>query len=124
MSIADHWAGLLLFAGLVLAIAVFGLSVSGQFPAEHRKPELKGPLGRLIIAGSILVVAMAAVRAVWLAAVGLPVPAAIIGAGAAALAAPLVLQLLSDGVVDGRVGLIAMAGLVCVLAVVNDFVHT
>lgn len=124
MSIADHWAGLLLFAGHVLAIAVFGLSVSGQFPAEHRKPELKGPLGRVIIAGSMLVVAMAAVRAVWLAAVGLPVPAAIIGAGAAALAAPLVLQLLSDGVVDGRVGLIAMAGLVGVLAVVNDFVHT
>lgn len=123
MSLASHWAGLLVFVGLVLVIAVFGLSVSGQFPAEHRKPELKGTLGPVIIAGCSLVVVIAAVRAVWLAAVGLPVPAAIIGAGAAALAAPLVLQQLPDGVVDGRAGLIAMAAFIGAMAFLNDFVH-
>lgn len=113
---AVNWPGLVLFSGLVLVIALFGLSLSGHFPAEHRKPDLQGRLGRLVLVVAILAVALAAAKAIGLATGGLPAPVAIIGAGAALLAAPLVLQRLPDSFVDSRAGLVSLAALATALA--------
>lgn len=106
---AVNWLALLLFAAMVLTIAVFGLSLSGHFPAEHRKPELRDRLGRLIIVVCILAVALAAAKAIGLSMALLPPPVAIIGAGLALLAAPMVLKHFPDKFVDGRIGLVALA---------------
>ena len=113
---AINFGALALFSTLVLVIAVFGLSLSGHFPAEHRKPGMQGPLGRLILVGCIITVALSASIAIGLALGRLPPPAAIIGGGLALLAAPLVLQRLPDAFVDGRRGLLTLAALAAALA--------
>lgn len=112
---AVNWLALLLFAAMILTVAVFGLSLSGHFPAQHRKPELQDRLGRLIVVACILAVALAAAKAIGLSMALLPAPVAIIGAGLALLAAPLVLQRFPDNFVDGRTGLITLAAFASVL---------
>ncbi len=112
------WVGLLLFATQLLVIAMYGLCFSGHFPAEHQRPELKEWPGRVVLAASILVIAVCAAQALGFALHRLPVAAAIIGAGLALLCAPLVLQSLPDSFVDGRRGLAALAAVAAGLAYV------
>jgi len=49
--------GLLLFMGLLLALALYGLAASGQFPYEHRAAPLRSAVGRLVLFGSMSVAA-------------------------------------------------------------------
>ena len=41
-----YWPQLLLFMGAMMLIALYGLTVSGHFPAEFRGETLKGRLRR------------------------------------------------------------------------------
>jgi hypothetical protein len=109
---------LALFAAQVMAFALFGLTVAGHFPAERRNPDLRTPLGSLLIGAAMVVAAVATTKAVGLALSRLPLYAAVLAGGAALLAAPLVLTAFPDGFINGRVGLITFAALAAALAVV------
>jgi hypothetical protein len=104
------WLALVLFTGLVLAVAVLGLTLAGHFPAERRVADLDSAMGRAVLVGSTAVAALAAAKAIGVAWAGLPPAASVIGAGAALLAAPIVLQQFPDSIVDGRRGLVMFAG--------------
>lgn len=107
---------LLLFIMLVLALSLHGLAAAGHFPRERRSPALRSTLGTLILFGSLtiaLVCLAAGLTAAWQ---RIPWYAAVIGAGAVALLAPLVLQLFSDKFVDSRSALIGFAGAAALLA--------
>ncbi len=114
-----HWPSLLLFSALILAAAMFVLTAAGHFPAEHRSPILRTPAGRALLWTSIATVALAtatSVVAVWS---RLPLYAMIITAGFAILVAPLCLQALTDDIVDGRLGLIALAAITSAVAALS-----
>jgi hypothetical protein len=110
---------LLVFMALVLILALYGLTVSGHFPAEFREPDLKTGSGNAIIWGSIALSALTAFVTLALAWYRLPLAPAIIGGGAMILFAPLLLQPLPDSFVDGRQGLIIFAGLGAALALLG-----
>lgn len=93
---------LMLFMALVLVICVAILAVSGHFPQEYRGKALTGPVGRLILWGTILVIAGSGLLAVLLAYASVPWYAAVIGGGLMVLVAPFVLQPFGDGFVNGR----------------------
>ncbi len=112
---AVNWLALLLFAALIVTIAMFGLSLSGHFPAPQNR-QLKDWPARALIICSIIVVAFCTAKALGLAMGRLPAPIAIIGAGAALLVAPLILKSLPDSFVDGRRGLVTLAGVAAFLA--------
>lgn len=114
---AINWPALALFAALMLTIAMFGLSYSGHFPAEHQAEKFKTLPGRLVMVGTVLVIAICAAKMLGLAIAHVPPPAAIIAGGAALLVAPLVLQNFPDSFVDGRRGLIALAAAAALLTV-------
>ncbi len=114
---AVNWPALILFSALVLSVSMYGLSFSGHFPAEQRPAELQGPAGQAILGGTGVAVAICAFLTLRLAWLAVPVPLAIIGAGGALLAAPLVLQMFPDRFVDGRSGLMVLAGVSAVLVV-------
>jgi hypothetical protein len=102
----DALVPLALFTLLLLSLSLYGLAASGQFPREHRAPELASAAGAMILFGSIavaLVCLAAGVVAAWRT---LPWFAAIIAGGAALLAAPLLLRLLPDRFVNGRGALV------------------
>lgn len=113
---AVNWPALILFSALVLSVSMYGLSLSGHFPADQRPADLRGPAGQAILGGTGMAVAICGLLALRLAWLAVPVPMAIIGAGGALLAAPLVLQMFPDKFVDGRGGLMALAGASAVLA--------
>jgi hypothetical protein len=102
---------LLLFTLLMFAAALYGLAALGHFPRSTRDPSA------VILWGSIAAVALsigiAAVAAWWL----IPWYAAIIAAGVAILVAPLMLQHLSDGFVDGWRALTCFSSAALALAV-------
>jgi hypothetical protein len=116
MLSTDAVLPLVLFVALVLALSLHGLAASGQFPREHRAAALRSPPGAMILFGSIAVALICLVAGVGGAWRLLPWYAIVIGAGAAFLAAPMVLRTLPDSVVDGRGALIAFAGAGVVLA--------
>jgi hypothetical protein len=97
---------LALFMALVLVLALYGLTVSGHFPEEHRAASLKTVGGRLLLWGTIALCAALTIAALAFAWQQLPAPAAIIAGGAMVLIAPLLLQPLPDSFVNGRRGLI------------------
>ena len=116
MSVA--WLpALCLFVALLLAIALFALAVSGHFPAEQRSAPMRTRAGQIILRVSVPVVGLATAYAIVFAVGRLPWPAAIIGGGSAVLAAPLILQQFPDSFVNGRRGLVVLAGLAAALAV-------
>lgn len=117
---AINWGVAGIFTAMILVIAMFGLSLSGHFPLKNQKPELQDRLGRLVLIGSILVVALAAAKAMGMAIGTLPGPIAILCAGAALLAAPIVLKLFSDAFVDGRRGLIGLAVIASMLSILAN----
>jgi hypothetical protein len=102
---------LALFMGLILSASLHGLAVSGHFP---RRPE--GP-GSILLFGSTALVIAGVVAGITAALRLVPWYAAIIGGGACILAAPLLLQCLSDRFVDGKGALLVFAGVSAIFAV-------
>ncbi len=111
-------ADLAVFMGLVLVLSLYGLTVSGHFPAEHRAEALRSGIGALLLWGtlalSLALIAIAVLFAAW----RLPVYASVIGGGAMLLIAPLLLQPFPDTFVNGRSGLVAFATLGLGLALI------
>ncbi|MGD9768517.1 MAG: hypothetical protein AB7U62_12815 [Pseudolabrys sp.] len=97
------------FAALLLAAALYVLSLSGHFPAEHRGAALSGVTGNMLMVFTALVVAAAVVGGVIIAWSSLPFAVLVIAAGAGTLAAPLILTNFPDAFVNGRGALIAFA---------------
>lgn len=97
------------FAALLLAAALYVLSLSGHFPAEHRGAALRGVAGIILMAFTALVVAAAVIGGVIIAWSSLPFAVLVIAAGAGTLAAPLILTNFPDAFVNGRGALIAFA---------------
>lgn len=108
---------LLLFMALILVLALYGLTVAGHFPHEHRGAALRTAAGALVLWGSLALAAALTGLAGVLAWQRLPLYAAVIGGGAMLLAAPLVLQPFPDSFVNGRRGLISLAALAAIIAV-------
>jgi len=107
---AFPWGELALFMSAVALLALYGLTVSGHFPAEFRATELKTAIGAMIIWVTLLAAILAAVIAIAAALRILSWSAIIIGGGAMLLLAPLLLQPLPDRFVNGRSALVAFAG--------------
>jgi hypothetical protein len=116
--IATIWPALLLFVMLVLSVSLYGLTVSGHFPGEHRGAALRTGGGAAILWGTMATTAVAALFSVAFAARTLPWYVAIISGGGALLIAPLLLQPLPDAFVDGRRGLLTFSALAILLAAV------
>lgn len=108
---------LVVFAALVLVLSLYGLAVAGHFPVEHRAPVFRAGSGAAILWGTIALAVVALLAMLHLAWMRLPLYAAVIGGGAMLLAAPLVLQPFPDSFVNGRRGLLILAGLAGALAV-------
>ena len=113
---------LCVFMGLVLAFALFGLTASGHFPAEHRSAGLRTGLGRMVLWVSIACAVVVLAAALLIAIERLPLYASVIGGGAMVLVAPLILQGFPDTFVDGRSGLVAFAGIGICLAAVSRLI--
>jgi hypothetical protein len=111
---------LTLFMALVLVLSLYGLTVSGHFPAEHRSPSLSTPVGRLLLWGTLTLSAALALVLIQFAWRHVPLYAAAIGGGAMLLAAPLLLRPLPDSFVNGRRGLLVFAGLALCLALIAE----
>jgi hypothetical protein len=95
---------------------MYVLAVSGHFPREHRSSAWRARGGAFLIWSSMAITAVAALFGVVIALRILPWYAAVIGGGAAILAAPLLLQAFPDRIVDGRQGLFALTVLSAALA--------
>ena len=109
---------LTLFMGLVLVLSLFGLTVSGHFPQEHRAASLRTGTGMLVLWGTIAVCCALTLAAAVFAWQRVPPYAAVIGGGAMVLFAPLLLQPFPDSFVNGRRGLLIFAGIAAGLAVI------
>jgi hypothetical protein len=107
-----------LFMALVLVLSLYGLTVSGHFPEEHRSPSLRAGSGPLLLWGTIALCGMLTLAALVFAWQRVPIYAAVIGGGAMVLAAPLLLQPFPDSFVNGRPGLLTFAGLAAGLVLV------
>ncbi|MCL4766911.1 MAG: hypothetical protein KJZ80_11795 [Hyphomicrobiaceae bacterium] len=112
-----YWPELLLFMAAVLLVALYGLTVSGHFPIEHRAERLKSASGATLMWGTMTAAAIAGLIAVAFAWRLIPWYAAVIGGGGMLLFAPLLLQPLPDSFVNGRRGLVAFAGASALLAI-------
>ena len=100
---------LAVFMALVLVLSLYGLTVSGHFPEEHRAASLRTGGGPGCCCGArIALCAALAVSALAFAWQRVPLPAAVIGGGAMVLIAPLLLQPLPDSFVNGRRGLLTL----------------
>jgi hypothetical protein len=100
---------LTLFIVGVTLLALYGLTVSGHFPAAARRKELQTSIATVAIAGTLLTSAVATVIVMAIAVHALPWPLIIIGGGAALLVSPLLLRALPDAFVDGLAGLLTFA---------------
>jgi hypothetical protein len=110
ITLTTGWSALL-FAALVLAVALYALSLSGHFPSEHRGAALRGASGTVFIgitAALALVSLAGGLGAGWH---KVPWYALVISGGAALLAAPLVLMKFPDQFVNGRGALAAFSGI-------------
>jgi hypothetical protein len=103
------WVELLLFMAAVALLALYGLSVSGHFPADLRAAEFRAGLGAITMWITIAIAGLATVVVIGAAWSVLPWYAAAIGGGAMLLIAPLILQAFPDRFVNGRSALIAFA---------------
>jgi hypothetical protein len=103
------WPALVVFVALVLSVSLYGLTVSGHFPSEHRGETLRTASGAAVLWLTLLICAAATAYAVAFASRTLTWYVAVLGAGGALLVAPLLLQPLPDSFVNGRRGLITFA---------------
>lgn len=101
-----EWPALAVFVALVLSVSLYGLTVSGHFPSEHRGEMLSSAADNVVLWLTLLICAAVAAYAVAFASRTLPWYAAVLGAGGALLVAPLLLQPLPDSFVNGRRGLV------------------
>ena len=115
-------AELSVFMGLVLVLALYALTVSGHFPAEHRDPSLRTGVGRAVLWVTLAIACLLALAAIAVAWRGLPLYASVIAAGAMLLVAPLLLRPLPDSFVNGRGGLIALTTIGAALALLAHHV--
>src|SRR5262249_59648106 len=90
---------LVVFIALVVSAVLTALAASGHFPPEHRASSLRSGAGRAILFGACVVSALSLVVGAATAWHVLPWSAAVIGAGAAMLAAPPPLRPLPDALV-------------------------
>jgi hypothetical protein len=104
-----QWLELSLYTVSVAFLALYGLTVSGHFPAELRAPQLKTRPGAAILWLTLAATCLAVVMVAWVASTALHWTAIVIGGGAMLLAAPLLLRLFPDRFVDGLSGLVAFA---------------
>jgi hypothetical protein len=111
-----NWPQLLLFMGATMLIALYGLTVSGHFPARFRSEALKGGSGAITLWGSIAIAALATGLTLLKGWQTLPWTAVVIGGGAMLLFAPLVLRPLPDSFVNGRQGLLLFSAGATLLA--------
>jgi hypothetical protein len=109
---------LIVFMGLILALSLYGLTVSGHFPAEFRGATLTSPAGRAVLWGTILLAAALTILTLAFAWWRLPLYAAVIGGGAMVLLAPMLLQPFPDSFVNGRGALITFAALALGLSLI------
>lgn len=109
-------AELAVFLALLLVLALYGLTVSGHFPAQARVPALRSAAGRAVLWSTIAVAVGLAGCAAAIAWLRLPLYAVVIGGGMVILFAPLMLQPLPDSFVDGRAGLVTFAAIGSALA--------
>jgi hypothetical protein len=112
-----QWGVLVVFAMLVMAAALYGLTASGHFPAEHRAETLRSASGAALLWGTMALSGMTALVALFIAWIALPWFAAVIAGGGVLIMAPLVLQLFPDSFVDGRAGLVTFAVIGAALSV-------
>jgi hypothetical protein len=103
------WGTLALFMIAIALLALYGLTVSGHFPAEARSPALRSAFGAMILWATLAAVGVAAIVTIDAALRILPWSAFIIGGGAMLLFAPLLLRPLPDRFVNGYAGLLAFA---------------
>lgn len=115
MGLLD-WGALVVFVLLVMSAALYGLTVSGHFPSEHRAETLKSIGGVTILWGTMAVALGTAIVGLLIAWWALPWTWAVIIGGAVLLMVPLILQLFPDSFVDGRAGLLVFAGFGAILS--------
>jgi hypothetical protein len=106
---------LAVFMALVLVLSLYGLTVSGHFPQEHRAATLRSGSGLALLWGTIALCTALAIAGLAFAWRHVPLPAAVIGGGAMVLIAPMLLQPLPDSFVNGRRGLVAFTGVAIAL---------
>ena len=116
MRMLPYWPELLLFMGATMLIALYGLTVSGHFPAEFRSDALKGGAGALALWGSIAVTVATAGLTLLRGWETLPWYAVVIGGGAMLLFAQLLLRPLPDSFVNGKTGLVVFSSGAALLA--------
>lgn len=104
-----QWYELLLFMGLVLAISMYALSVSGQFPLAHRTEPFRSALGGLILFGSMAFALASFAAGIYFIYDSVPWYALVIGGGGMVLITPLLLPNFSDRFVDGRGALLTFS---------------
>jgi hypothetical protein len=103
------WLELSVYTVGVTLLALYGLAVSGHFPAELRAPQLKTGAGAAILRVTLAVACLAAIMVAWVASAVLHWTAIVIAGGSMLLAAPLLLRLFPDRFVDGLGGLVVFA---------------
>jgi len=103
------WIELALFMSGMGLSALYGLTVSGHFPAEFRADALKGSAGAVVIWGTIVMTGAAAAVTLIVGWMVLPWYAVVIGGGAVLLAAPVLLRPFPDWFVNGRAGVLSFA---------------
>ena len=101
---------LAVFMALMLVLSLYGLTVSGHFPEEHRAASLRTTSGQLLLWGTLALCSALAISALVFAWQRVPIYAAVIGGGAMVLIAPLLLQPLPDSFVNGRRALVIFTG--------------
>ena len=99
-----------LFAAAILLLALYGLTVSGHFPVEHRAEQLRTAGGSAFMWATIAAAGLATAIALVFAWQLIPWYAAVIVGGGMLLIAPLLLQPFPDTFVNGKRGLLVFAG--------------
>jgi hypothetical protein len=114
----DALLALALMMALLLAFSLQGLAASGHFPKEHRASALTSRTGAIVLHVSTAVSALSLVIGILASWRSIPWYAGVIGGGLVLLAAPLLLRLMSDTIVNSRALLVGLGATSVALAVV------
>lgn len=111
------WPELATFMALILIVCTYVMAASGHFPSEGRTARIATATGTTILWGTIILVALTGIFALFFAYLTIPWYAAVIGGGLMMLIAPFTLQPFPDRFVDGPTVLIALALMATALSV-------